>query len=181
VTAPADLHTTIYLAVAAGACDSGLSWAREWVAARGGDDEMPVPLASILDDAPAEHALDWTVWSLRAVPPEQEAARDRLARLFAADAAERVLPLFEAARPGDTRPREAIAVARRFADGEATKGQLAAAWAAAGDAAWAAAGDAARAAAGAAAWAAARDAAGDAERARQAGLLRARLAGEVTA
>lgn len=94
-------------------------------------------------------------------------------RLFAADCAERVLPIFEREHPNDPRPREAIRVARLFAEGETTPAELAAAraaawaaWAAARgaarDAAWAAgdaAGDAARNAAGAAAWAAAEDAA----------------------
>ena len=86
-----------------------------------------------------------------------ETWNERTARLFAADCPERVLPLFEKERPNDARPREAIAVARRFAVGEATREELAAACAAA----WAArdaAGDAARAAARAAAGAAARDA-----------------------
>ncbi|WP_202865890.1 putative immunity protein [Kribbella turkmenica] len=50
---------------------------------------------------------------------------------FCADCAERALPLFEAAAPGDTRPREAIAAARAYADGaERTKRQRSAAWAA---------------------------------------------------
>ena len=95
---------------------------------------------------------------------------ERTARLFACDCAERVLPIYERDYPGDMRPRDAIAVARRFANGEATSRELCAAEAAAGDAAraaawdaaWAAAGDAARAAAGAAAWDAAEAAAGDA-------------------
>lgn len=38
---------------------------------------------------------------------------------WAADCAERVLPLFEIMALGDARPREAIAAARRFAAGEA--------------------------------------------------------------
>ncbi|MEV5277152.1 putative immunity protein [Streptomyces sp. NPDC051993] len=38
----------------------------------------------------------------------------RLLGLWAADCAERVLPLFEAAAPDDTRPREAIEVLRSF-------------------------------------------------------------------
>jgi hypothetical protein len=37
---------------------------------------------------------------------------------WAADTAERVLPLFEAVAPSDARPREAIEVARAFANGE---------------------------------------------------------------
>jgi hypothetical protein len=41
----------------------------------------------------------------------------RLIALWAADCAERVLPLFEAKAPSDTRPREAIEGARAFALG----------------------------------------------------------------
>ncbi len=90
---------------------------------------------------------------------------DRTARLFAADCAERVLPIFEAAYPGDDRPRRTIEVARMFADGIATREELAAAQDAARAAARAAAQDAARAAARAAAWDAAWAAARDAARA----------------
>jgi len=107
-----------------------------------------------------------------------EVWNDRVARLFACDCAEHVLPLFEENRPGDDRPRTAIAVARRYADGKATREELAAArdaacaaWTAARGAAWTAARDAACAAwtaacaARAAAWAAARAAAWAAARA----------------
>ena len=103
---------------------------------------------------------------------------DRVLRHFAADCAEACLPLFERERPRDDRPRRAIEVARRFADGQATLGELAVAGAAAGAAvggaavgaaaraaAWAAAGAAAEAAAGAAARAAAWAAVGAAARA----------------
>ena len=91
-------------------------------------------------------------------------------RLFACDCAEQVLPLFERDYPEDKRPRMAIEMARRFANGKATREELDAAWAAAMAAAWAAAVDAARGAAVdaarvaamAAAWAAAADAAADA-------------------
>jgi len=85
---------------------------------------------------------------------------DRTARLFAADCAERVLPIYEREHPGDDRPRQAIEVARRCANGDATDDERAAAWAAAG----AAARTATRAAAGAAAWAAAWNAAWNAAR-----------------
>jgi hypothetical protein len=42
----------------------------------------------------------------------------QLLALWAADCAEHVLPLFEAARPDDARPRQAIAAARAWAAGE---------------------------------------------------------------
>jgi hypothetical protein len=90
---------------------------------------------------------------------------DRSLRLFAADCAEQVLPIFERVRPDDDRPRAAIDAARRFARGEITRGVRAAARDAARDAAGDAAGDAAWAAAMAAAGAAAGDAAGAAARA----------------
>ena len=73
-------------------------------------------------------------------------------RLFACDVAEDALSLVESPDP---RSLAAIEVARRYAVGAATRGELAAAWDAAWDAARAAAGAAAGGAAGAAAWAAA--------------------------
>ena len=48
----------------------------------------------------------------------------RLVGLWAADCAERVLPLFEAKALSDTRPRAAIEGIRAFARGEKRKGQL---------------------------------------------------------
>jgi len=86
---------------------------------------------------------------------------DRTARLFAVWCAREALKLVD--KP-DPRSVAACDVAERFANGEATQEELAAAgaaaWAAARDAAWAAA----WATAWAAAWAAARDAAWDAAR-----------------
>ena len=74
---------------------------------------------------------------------------ERELRVFACDCAERVLPSFEAKRPEDRRPREAIRIARLFIEGQATRHQLEAAAEAAGvaaEAAWGAAWAAARAA-----------------------------------
>ena len=99
------------------------------------------------------NGLDGALWGLRAVLPEQEKDRDRLARLFACARAESVLHIWEAKFPDDKRPREIIAVARRFALGQATQEELSAAGAA-GAAALAAAGEVAGDAAWAAAWAA---------------------------
>ena len=45
-------------------------------------------------------------------------ADHRLLALWAADCAEHVLPLFEAVRPGDDRPHQAIEAARRWVRGE---------------------------------------------------------------
>ena len=56
---------------------------------------------------------------------------ERVARLFAADCAERVLHIYEASYPDDNRVRHCIEVARLFANGQATEDELAAAWAAA--------------------------------------------------
>src|SRR3990167_9022380 len=80
----------------------------------------------------------------------------RTVRLFACDCAERVLTIFENEYPSDTRLREAIRVARLFADGEASENELKAASAAASAdwASWAAASAAASAAR--AVWAASR-------------------------
>jgi hypothetical protein len=55
----------------------------------------------------------------------------RLIGRWAADCAERVLPLFEAKAPSDTRPRLAIEAVRAFARGKRTGQLRALAWAAA--------------------------------------------------
>lgn len=55
---------------------------------------------------------------------------DRTARLFAADCAERVMHIYEAVYPNDSRPRNAIQAVRDFANGKITKRKLNAAWAA---------------------------------------------------
>jgi hypothetical protein len=113
--------------------------------------DTPIGLDVVLDVL----GLDDCLLALHCVRPEDEAERDRLARAFACDCAERVLSTFERERPDDMRPRAAIAVARRFAAGEATHLDLDVARDAAGDAArdvWAASKETATA--GAAAWAA---------------------------
>ena len=97
-----------------GACTPGY---RRLLAHLGGaaawPDDKPIPLLTVLDS----NGLADTIWCLRAVLPAEEGARDRIARLFAADCAEAVLPIFERAHPGDTRPSEAIEAARQFARG----------------------------------------------------------------
>jgi len=90
---------------------------------------------------------------------------DQSARLFAADCAEHVLPIFEREYPDDGWPRAAIAAARAFAKGEIDADALSAAGDAVRSAALSAARSAARAAAGATARATAWAAAGVAARA----------------
>ena len=117
------------------------------------------------------------------IPPEdrlwvllrKEILGERALRLFACDCAERALPVFENGYPNDTRPREAIAVARTYAVGEATRVELETSRKAADAAAYAAAAYAAAAYADAAAYAAAAYAAAaydvDIERKRQLNVL----------
>ncbi|WP_422865812.1 hypothetical protein [Burkholderia multivorans] len=109
--------------------------------------DAEIPLLDILKS----NGLDDAIWTLRCV-----SGADRDLRLFAVWCARQVEHLME-----DQRSKDALNVAERFANGDASDEELAAAWAAA----WVAAGDAAGAAARAAAWAAAgaaREAAGDA-------------------
>jgi hypothetical protein len=102
---------------------------------------------------------DKSVWPEARLLRKVGALTQKSLRLFAADCAERVLPIFEKEFPNDDRPRRAIKAARDFARGKISDAARAAARAAAGAAA--------RAAARAAAWAAARDAALYAARAAQ--------------
>ena len=105
--------------------------------------------------------LDDLVWVASAVA-RTDADVERRVRLWLADCAARVLPIFEKERPADPHVREAIVAARDYARGRITAAARAAAWDAARDAAWAAAKAAAKAAARDAARAAAWDAAWDA-------------------
>jgi hypothetical protein len=56
---------------------------------------------------------------------------DATARLFSADCAERVLPIWERQYPDDSRPRDTIIKARAFARGEITQADYAASYSAA--------------------------------------------------
>lgn len=112
-------------------------------------DDEPLELRTILES----NGVEYTIWAMRAVE-----GKDKEIRLFAADCAEFILPLYEKCYPNDDRPRKAIQSARNYANGLISEEELDAA----SDAAWgtarAAAMDAASAAwdaAWAAAWAAA--------------------------
>ncbi len=131
-------------------------------------DDEPLSFETIL----AANGLDDALWCLRAEP--QHAKEYRLLAVWFARQVQHLMT--------DPRSLAALDVAERHANGEATHGELSAAWAAAWDAArdaagaaagaaardaaWDAAKDAAWDAAGAVAWEAARDAAGEAQHAR---------------
>jgi len=72
---------------------------------------------------------EWRIW----VATRPGVLDDRTLRLFACWCVRQVWHLLT-----DERSRNAVEVAERYADGKATKEELAAAWAAATDAAWAA-------------------------------------------
>ncbi|MHB1799388.1 MAG: putative immunity protein [Vulcanimicrobiaceae bacterium] len=67
-------------------------------------DTTPLPLLRIVDTNGIADAL----WALAHVGPDGK----RIAVKFAADCAERVLPIWEARHPDDDRPRKAIEAAR---------------------------------------------------------------------
>jgi len=149
------IYTTLNRIRACCLCESGWTKLLKHLGKTTADDE-PLPFSVILES----NGLDDALWCCRASPEY-----DREWRLFAVWCTRQVQHLMT-----DQRSIDALDVAERFANGEATQEELAAAWAAARDAAsdaasnaaWAAASDAAWDAAGAAAGAAARDAARDA-------------------
>ena len=156
------LTITFAKAKSEGACDAGYRKMGEHL---GGITKYgrntPVPIETIFDVC----GLHDAIWALIAVKADREL------RLFAADCAERVLPIYEKQYPDDQRPRQVIEAARAFTRGEISD----AARDAAGDAAaW----SAAIAALAAARVAAARDAAWAAEQKWQDERLREYLRGE---
>ena len=149
------MKTTLNQIRECGPCESGWKKLLAHLGKTKADDES-LSILTILES----NGLDDALWCLRAVK-----GRDREIRLYAVWCARQVQHLNT-----DPRVSACIDVAERFANGEATDEERAAArdaaWDAARDAAWDAARDAARAAAWdaarAAAWDAARDAARDA-------------------
>ena len=139
------IHTTLNKIRACHPCESGWTKLLKHLGKTSADDE-PLPFSVIL----TSNGLDDALWCCRAAPEY-----DREWRLFAVWCARQVPHLMT-----DKQSIDALDVAERFANGEATQEELAAAWAAARDAARDAAGDAAWYAAWAAAWVAARAAAG---------------------
>jgi hypothetical protein len=106
---------------------------------------------SFEQQADAGIQFDDLVW-LAMEASREDPGIERRVRLWGADCAAHVLPIFEREMPGDARPRQAIEAARGFARGTVSNAALAAARDATMDATM----DATRAAAWAAALAAAR-------------------------
>ena len=121
------LTTTFKLLRKHGACKDRYAVLREVI--NGRKDNEPITLIEILNSNGLADAL----WALRAVPDEQAAERDRLARLYACWCVRQVWHLLT-----DERSRAAVEVAERYAVGAATRDELAAAAAAASYAAYAA-------------------------------------------
>jgi len=84
--------------------------------------KKPLPLERILEI----NGLDDALWALRAVE-----GHDGAIRLFACYCAKYAIDIYERASPDEKRPRQAIETAERFARGQATSEELAAAEAAA--------------------------------------------------
>ena len=112
------------------ACEDAVSWVQT------NNYELPEAWANC-------KRSDWMLWLLEQIDYKD----DKLFRLIAVDCARQVQHLMK-----DERSIAALDVAERYAHGNATYEELAAAMAAAMDAAWAAARDAAWAAAWDAAW-----------------------------
>jgi len=131
----------------------------------------PISLAHILES----NGIDEALWSLRAC--EQTPEMKRAERLFAVWCARQVQHLMT-----DQRSINALDVAERFANGDATEEELVAArnapWGAARNAPWGVARDAARGAPWAAVWAVARNAAWGTARDAQSEMFKAVFCGE---
>ena len=145
------ITTTLNRIRAHGPCAEGWAKLLKHLGKTQADDD-PLPFATILES----NGLDDALWCCHAEP--QYAKEWRLYLVWCVRQVQHLM--------SDQRSIDALDVAERYANGQATDAELETARAAAGAAAWgaarAAAGDAAWAAAGAAAWAAAR-AAQDAE------------------
>lgn len=126
-----EVYTTFALCRKAYACEDGYKQlAKSLGGIRRYGKDKPIPLAMVLES----NGLDDALWVLQGARAGKDA--ERIAYLFAADYAARVLKIFEREYPNDSRPREAIMTTRRFAHGQATVKELDAARSAAWAAAW---------------------------------------------
>lgn len=79
--------------------------------------------------------LDDLIWVATSLASRNKDVERRL-RMWMADCAARVLPIFEANRPEDDRPRKAVEAARLYANGKIKSCGQTALWIEATDAAW---------------------------------------------
>ena len=120
------MQTTLNKIKSHSPCEDGWKKLLNYLNKTEADDEV-LELRTILES----NGLYDTLWAMRAVED-----KDKEIRLFAADCAELVLPIYEKQYPNDDRPRKAIQAARDYANGLISAEELAAADAAAWDAAW---------------------------------------------
>ena len=78
-------------------------------------DDEPLSMGYILETLGVADCL----WAFQSIPDQI-----KIAKVFACDCAEHVLPIFDKKRPEDQRPRKCIEVSRKFINGEATADEL---------------------------------------------------------
>lgn len=122
------MQTTLNKIKSHSPCEDGWKKLLNYLGKTEADDE-PLELRTILES----NGLDDTLWVLRAVD-----GKDKEIRLFAADCAELVLPIYEKQYPNDDRPRKAIQAARDYANGVIGKKELTNVWHGARASQWAA-------------------------------------------
>ena len=127
------LTTTFRRAKEAGAYPS---FYRKFAKYKGGVKKWGLDTPFTLVEVAKVCGLSYALWALGIAIEQEE--RDRIARIFACDCAERVLPVFEKQYPENKRPRQAIEIARLYAKGKASQEKLRAVRDAAIRAAWAA-------------------------------------------
>jgi hypothetical protein len=111
------LYTTFRIAKDNNACvESYRKMAKELGGVRKYGKDTPIELDKVLEVCGLQDAL----WCLRATTVNC----DKESRLLACDYAEHVLPIYEKKYPNDNRPRQAVEVSRRYANGEATSIEL---------------------------------------------------------
>ena len=111
------MQTTLNKIKSHSPCEDGWKKLLNHLGKTDADDEV-LELRTILESNGIEH----TLWAFRAVE-----GKDKEIRLFVADCAEMVLPIYEKEYPNDYRPRKAIHAARDYANGLISAGELVAA------------------------------------------------------
>lgn len=108
------MFTTLNKLKAHNACEERYNHLLQCLGKTQADDEL-LSIRTILE----YNGIEDAIWAIRTVE-----GYDKEMRLFACDCAESALSRYEAKYPNDDRPRKAIEVARRYANGEATLEEL---------------------------------------------------------